>query len=93
MKNAHFCVKHIEEKNPVNRAHMFCLSFTGMSESEQTLKGTSQIKILSPEEIEGMRVVCKVLESLLDLLVLHCCCMGHAWGNECMNVYFTKDLM
>ena len=31
-----------------------------MSESEQFLKGTSQIKILSPEDIEGMRVVCKV---------------------------------
>ncbi|KAG7226320.1 hypothetical protein INR49_003072 [Caranx melampygus] len=31
----------------------------GMSESEQFLKGTSQIKILSPEDIEGMRVVCK----------------------------------
>ncbi|MEQ2188639.1 hypothetical protein GOODEAATRI_017046 [Goodea atripinnis] len=30
-----------------------------MSESEQFLKGTSQIKILSPEDIEGMRVVCK----------------------------------
>lgn len=32
----------------------------GMSETEQTLKGTSQIKILNAEEIEGMRVVCKV---------------------------------
>ncbi len=31
-----------------------------MSESEQTMKGTSQIKILDAEEIEGMRVVCKV---------------------------------
>lgn len=31
-----------------------------MSESEQTLKGTSQIKILSSEDIEGMRVVCRV---------------------------------
>jgi len=31
-----------------------------MSESEQTMKGTSQIKILNAEEIEGMRVVCKV---------------------------------
>lgn len=34
--------------------------FIGMSESEQTMKGTSQIKILNAEEIEGMRVVCKV---------------------------------
>lgn len=31
-----------------------------MSESEQALKGTSQIKILSSEDIEGMRVVCRV---------------------------------
>lgn len=31
-----------------------------MSESEQSMKGTSQIKILNAEEIEGMRVVCKV---------------------------------
>lgn len=35
----------------------------GMSESEQALKGTSQIKILSPEDIEGMRVVCRVRQS------------------------------
>lgn len=34
--------------------------FIGMSESEQSMKGTSQIKILNAEEIEGMRVVCKV---------------------------------
>lgn len=34
--------------------------FLGMSESEQALKGTSQIKILSSEDIEGMRVVCRV---------------------------------
>lgn len=34
--------------------------FSGMSESEQALKGTSQIKILSSEDIEGMRVVCRV---------------------------------
>lgn len=32
----------------------------GVSESEQFLKGTSQIKILSGDDIEGMRVVCKV---------------------------------
>lgn len=65
------------KNTPVNHAHMFVL--TGMSESEQTLKGTSQIKILSPEEIEGMRVVCKVLQHLEQLLVLRCCCMSHAW--------------
>lgn len=34
--------------------------FSGMSESEQALKGTSQIKILSSEDIDGMRVVCRV---------------------------------
>lgn len=31
-----------------------------MSESEQALKGTSQIKLLSAEDIEGMRHVCRV---------------------------------
>ena len=31
-----------------------------MSESEQALKGTSQIKLLSSEDIEGMRLVCRV---------------------------------
>lgn len=31
-----------------------------MSESEQFLKGTSQIKTLSAADIEGMRVVCRV---------------------------------
>lgn len=43
---------------------------TGMSESEQFLKGTSQIKILSPEDIEGMRVVCKVTVDWLLLLIV-----------------------
>lgn len=33
---------------------------SGISESEQFLKGTSQIKTLSADDIEGMRVVCKV---------------------------------
>lgn len=32
----------------------------GVSESEQALKGTSQIKVLCAEDIEGMRIVCKV---------------------------------
>ncbi len=36
-------------------------------ESEQNLKGTSQIKILSPEEIESMRVVCKLAREVLDV--------------------------
>lgn len=35
---------------------------TGMSESEQFLKGTSQIKILSADDIEGMRVVSRVIQ-------------------------------
>ncbi|KAM9701327.1 methionine aminopeptidase 1, partial [Menidia menidia] len=39
----------------------------GMSESEQFLKGTSQIRILSPEDIEAMRVVCKLAREVLDI--------------------------
>lgn len=39
-----------------------------MSESEQFLKGTSQIKILSAEDIEGMRVVCKVTSEAFPLV-------------------------
>ncbi|XP_064416198.1 methionine aminopeptidase 1 isoform X2 [Latimeria chalumnae] len=42
----------------------------GMSESEQALKGTSQIKILSPEDIEGMRLVCKLAREVLDVAAL-----------------------
>ncbi|XP_041076662.1 methionine aminopeptidase 1 isoform X1 [Polyodon spathula] len=42
----------------------------GMSESEQSLKGTSQIKILSSEDIEGMRVVCKLAREVLDIASL-----------------------
>lgn len=45
-----------------------CFLPAGMSESEQFLKGTSQIKTLSPEDIEGMRVVCKVTISIDCLL-------------------------
>lgn len=47
-----------------------CFPHTGISESEQFLKGTSQIKILSPEDIEGMRIVCKVTT---DVLLSQCC--------------------
>lgn len=39
---------------------IYWFSFSGMSESEQALKGTSQIKLLSSEDIEGMRLVCRV---------------------------------
>uniref|UniRef100_A0A8C6VYL4 Methionine aminopeptidase n=1 Tax=Nothobranchius furzeri TaxID=105023 RepID=A0A8C6VYL4_NOTFU len=42
----------------------------GMSESEQFLKGTSQIKILCPEDIEGMRVVCKLAREVLDIAAM-----------------------
>ncbi|OXB55860.1 hypothetical protein ASZ78_002971 [Callipepla squamata] len=42
----------------------------GMSESEQALKGTSQIKILSPEDIEGMRVVCRLAREVLDVAAM-----------------------
>lgn len=47
----------------------FCW-LVGMSETEQTLKGTSQIKILTPEETEGMRIVCKVNPALY--FIYHC---------------------
>uniref|UniRef100_A0A8I3WLN7 Methionine aminopeptidase n=1 Tax=Callithrix jacchus TaxID=9483 RepID=A0A8I3WLN7_CALJA len=40
---------------------------TGMSESEQALKGTSQIKLLSSEDIEGMRLVCRLAREVLDI--------------------------
>ncbi|CAO2600198.1 Methionine aminopeptidase 1, partial [Lemmus lemmus] len=39
----------------------------GMSESEQALKGTSQIKLLSAEDIEGMRLVCRLAREVLDI--------------------------
>ncbi|XP_078063641.1 methionine aminopeptidase 1 isoform X1 [Mustelus asterias] len=39
----------------------------GVSESEQSLKGTSQIKVLPPEDIEAMRVVCKLAREVLDV--------------------------
>ncbi|XP_023842543.1 methionine aminopeptidase 1 isoform X3 [Salvelinus sp. IW2-2015] len=42
----------------------------GMSESEQSLKGTSQIKILPAEDIEGMRVVSKLAREVLDIAAL-----------------------
>ncbi|XP_010136133.1 PREDICTED: methionine aminopeptidase 1-like, partial [Buceros rhinoceros silvestris] len=42
----------------------------GMSESEQALKGTFQIKILSSEDIEGMRVVCRLAREVLDVAAM-----------------------
>lgn len=47
------------------------LFFIGMSETEQTLKGTSQIKILTLEETEGMRIVCKVNPALYFGVIMH----------------------
>ena len=37
----------------------------GIPLSEQAVKGSAQIKILDDEEIEGMRVACKVFKSLI----------------------------
>ncbi|XP_018421800.1 PREDICTED: methionine aminopeptidase 1 isoform X4 [Nanorana parkeri] len=42
----------------------------GMSESEQSLKGTSQIKVLSAEDIEGMRTVCKLAREVLGVAAM-----------------------
>lgn len=54
----------------VNDGGSSCLPpHAGVSESEQFLKGTSQIKILSGDDIEGMRVVCKVGVAGAALLV------------------------
>lgn len=38
----------------------------GIPISEQAVKGTSQIKVLDDEEIEGMRVACKLGREVLD---------------------------
>lgn len=32
----------------------------GLPKSEMSVKGSAKIEVLSPEEIEGMRVVCRV---------------------------------
>ncbi|KAJ0008807.1 hypothetical protein NQD34_016222 [Periophthalmus magnuspinnatus] len=42
----------------------------GISESEQFLKGTSQIKILSADDIEAMRVVSKLAREVLDIAAM-----------------------
>ncbi|XP_043596717.1 methionine aminopeptidase 1 [Bombus pyrosoma] len=39
---------------------------TGLSVSEQSVRGSAQIKILDDEEIEGMRVACKLGREVLD---------------------------
>lgn len=51
-----------------------------MSESEQFLKGTSQIKILSAEDIEGMRVVCKVIKLM-------------SWGVSHLKGFSLKSIL
>lgn len=38
----------------------------GFSVSEQTVRGSAQIKVLDDEEIEGMRVACKLGREVLD---------------------------
>ncbi|XP_031436221.1 methionine aminopeptidase 1 isoform X2 [Clupea harengus] len=42
----------------------------GMSESEQSMKGTSQIKTLPDDEIESMRTVCKLAREVLDIAAI-----------------------
>jgi hypothetical protein len=49
-----------------------------MSESEQALKGTSQIKLLSSEDIEGMRLVCRVRVFFKEVFF-------PPWGRTCLN--------
>lgn len=39
---------------------------SGIPISEQAVKGTAQIKVLDDEEIEGMRVACKLGREVLD---------------------------
>ncbi|RLW00849.1 hypothetical protein DV515_00008446 [Chloebia gouldiae] len=57
--------------HPLGYDKKVCTSITlGMSESEQALKGTSQIKILSSEDIEGMRVVCRLAREVLDVAAM-----------------------
>jgi hypothetical protein len=36
------------------------LNGAGLPKSEMSVKGSAKIEVLSPEEIEGMRVVCRV---------------------------------
>lgn len=44
----------------------YALHPTGVPLSEQAVRGSGQIKILDDEEIESMRVACKVLYCLND---------------------------
>lgn len=39
----------------------YATHLTGIPVSEQAARGSTQIKILDDEEIEGMRVACKVI--------------------------------
>ncbi|KAI8052021.1 MetAP 1 [Syncephalis plumigaleata] len=38
----------------------------GLPKSEMSIKGSAKIEVLSPEEIEGMRVVCRLAREILD---------------------------
>lgn len=49
----------------------YALHPTGVPLSEQAVRGSGQIKILDDEEIEGMRVACKVLCCLNDRKFSH----------------------
>ncbi|MEQ2215649.1 hypothetical protein XENOCAPTIV_003770 [Xenoophorus captivus] len=62
-----------------------------MSESEQFLKGTSQIKILSPEDIEGMRVVCKVTRSTSIFCVFEVLCLWFSFDIRPFCSWLEKD--
>uniref|UniRef100_A0A672S8N8 Methionine aminopeptidase n=1 Tax=Sinocyclocheilus grahami TaxID=75366 RepID=A0A672S8N8_SINGR len=58
------------KEDKINDEGKNCYDNYRMSESEQTMKGTSQIKILNAEEIEGMRVVCKLAREVLDIAAM-----------------------
>lgn len=43
----------------------------GIPRSEQSIRGSTQIKILTKEEQEGMRVVCRLAREVLDIAASH----------------------
>eukprot|EP00064_Thunnus_orientalis_P008359 superscaffoldBa00000989_g8382 len=63
----------------------------GMSESEQFLKGTSQIKILCPEDIEAMRVVCKLAREVLDIAAKMACIERNCYPSPLNYYNFPKS--
>jgi methionyl aminopeptidase len=52
--------EHIREVPESIARPDYALHPTGIPLSEQALRGSAQIKVLSDEEIEGMRIACKV---------------------------------